>query len=95
MWGADVVGMTLVPECVLAREAELCYASTAMITDYDCWKDHPVTTDEIIMQRCGQMSRKSKKSWQKPSQTYPKNEDCDCKCALKNAFVYGEMQIWT
>ena len=38
-WGADVIGMTNMPEAKLAREAELCYASVAMITDYDSW--HP------------------------------------------------------
>ena len=38
-WGADVIGMTGMPEAKLAREAELCYASVAMVTDYDCW--HP------------------------------------------------------
>jgi 5'-methylthioadenosine phosphorylase len=36
-WGADVIGMTNMPEAKLAREAELCYASVAMVTDYDCW----------------------------------------------------------
>ena len=39
VWGADVIGMTNMPEARLAREAELCYASVAMVTDYDCW--HP------------------------------------------------------
>ena len=40
-WGADVIGMTGMPEAKLAREAELCYASVAMVTDYDCWHaDH-------------------------------------------------------
>ena len=38
-WGADVIGMTAMPEARLAREAELCYASVAMVTDYDCWHD--------------------------------------------------------
>ena len=38
-WGADVIGMTNMPEAKLAREAELCYASVAMVTDYDCWHD--------------------------------------------------------
>ena len=49
-WGCDVIGMTNMPEARLAREAELCYASVAMVTDYDCW--HPghdaVTVDAII-----------------------------------------------
>jgi 5'-methylthioadenosine phosphorylase len=38
-WGADVIGMTAMPEAKLAREAELCYASLAMVTDYDCWHE--------------------------------------------------------
>ena len=49
-WGADVIGMTNLPEARLAREAELCYASVGMVTDYDCW--HPehghVTVPEIL-----------------------------------------------
>jgi 5'-methylthioadenosine phosphorylase len=49
-WGCDVIGMTNQPEARLAREAELCYASVAMVTDYDCW--HPahdaVTVDAIL-----------------------------------------------
>ena len=39
-WGADVINMSTVPEVVLAKEAGLCYASIAMATDYDCWKEH-------------------------------------------------------
>jgi len=38
-WGCDVIGMTNMPEAKLAREAEICYASVAMVTDYDCWRD--------------------------------------------------------
>lgn len=38
-WGADVIGMTNMPEAALAREAEICYAAVAMVTDYDCWRD--------------------------------------------------------
>ncbi len=49
-WGADVIGMTNMPEAKLAREAEMCYATVAMVTDYDCWHpehDH-VTVEAII-----------------------------------------------
>ena len=49
-WGCDVIGMTNMPEAKLAREAELCYASVAMVTDYDCWHpdhDHVQVTDII------------------------------------------------
>lgn len=45
---ADVIGMTLVPECQLAREMEMCYLSLAMITDYDTWSDHPVDTATVM-----------------------------------------------
>ena len=45
---ADVIGMTLVPECQLAREAEICYTSLAMITDYDVWSEEPVGIDIVL-----------------------------------------------
>ena len=49
-WGCDVIGMTNMPEAKLAREAELCYATVAMVTDFDCWHpDHDdVTVDQIV-----------------------------------------------
>ncbi len=49
-WNCDVIGMTNMPEAKLAREAELCYATVAMVTDYDCWRqDHePVTVDAVV-----------------------------------------------
>lgn len=45
-WGADVINMTTVPEVILAKEAGICYASIAMATDYDCWKEHEETVSE-------------------------------------------------
>ena len=49
-WGCDVIGMTNMPEAKLAREAEMCYASVAMVTDYDCWHpDHDHVTVEAII----------------------------------------------
>ena len=49
-WGMDVIGMTNLQEAKLAREAEICYATVAMVTDYDCWHPHhdAVTVDQII-----------------------------------------------
>ena len=49
-WGCDVIGMTNMPEAKLAREAEICYASIAMVTDYDCWNEvhENVTVDSVI-----------------------------------------------
>jgi 5'-methylthioadenosine phosphorylase len=49
-WGCDVIGMTNMPEAKLAREAEICYASVAMVTDFDCWHpDHDAVTVEAII----------------------------------------------
>ena len=49
-WGCDVIGMTNMPEAKLAREAEICYATVAMITDYDCWHpDHDAVTVDMIL----------------------------------------------
>jgi 5'-methylthioadenosine phosphorylase len=45
-WGASLIGMTVMPEAKLAREAELCYALVALPTDYDCWKPHPASLDQ-------------------------------------------------
>ena len=46
--GADIIGMTLVPECQLAREAQICYASISTVTDYDVWAEKPVTAKEVM-----------------------------------------------
>jgi 5'-methylthioadenosine phosphorylase len=45
-WGASLIGMTVMPEAKLAREAELCYAVVALPTDYDCWRPHPASLDQ-------------------------------------------------
>ena len=85
-WGADVVGMTLVPECVLAREAEICYASIAMVTDYDVWKDHPVCVDDIV--KTMRANIKSVRRIISETVVQPcKERSCDCKTALKSALV--------
>ncbi|MGF3522923.1 MAG: S-methyl-5'-thioadenosine phosphorylase [Candidatus Bathyarchaeia archaeon] len=85
-WGADVVGMTMVPECVLAREAELCYASIATVTDYDCWKDHPVSAEEIVKTMKANIE-KVKRIIVEAVAVLPKERSCTCGEALKNALV--------
>ena len=85
-WDADVVGMTLVPECVLAREAEVCYASIAMVTDYDVWKDHPVCVDDIV--KTMRANIESVRQIISETVVQPcKERSCDCKTALKSALV--------
>jgi len=85
-WGGDVVGMTLVPECVLAREAEMCYASISMVTDYDVWKDHPVSAREVgkIM---SENVEKVKKIIREAALRMPKERGCECKTALGSALI--------
>jgi 5'-methylthioadenosine phosphorylase len=85
-WGADVVGMTLVPECVLAREAELCYATIATVTDYDVWKDHPVCVDDIVRTMRGNIEN-VKRIIVEAIARLPKERSCECGSALKSAFV--------
>ncbi len=85
-WGADVVGMTLVPECVLAREAEICYASMAMVTDYDVWKDHPVCVDDIIKTMKANVENVRLIVLEAIAKI-PKERACECKNALKGALI--------
>ncbi len=60
-WGADVIGMTNMPEAKLAREAELCYATVAMVTDYDCWHDgHDDVTVEAVIRVLHENAEKAK-----------------------------------
>jgi len=85
-WGADVVGMTLVPECILAREAEICYASISTVTDYDVWKDHVVCVDDIITTMKSNIEN-VKRIIAETIAKMPAECNCACNQALKGAFV--------
>ena len=90
-WGCDVIGMTNMPEAKLAREAEICYVTVAMVTDYDCWHpDHDhVTVDSII----GVLLDNADKGRALVKQTAPKlagrASSCQagCQTALDNAII--------
>jgi 5'-methylthioadenosine phosphorylase len=86
MWGADVVGMTVVPECILAREAEICYASISTVTDYDVWKDHPVCVDDVMMTMRANIEN-VKQIIAETVARLPKVPSCECGHALKGALV--------
>lgn len=81
-WGADVIGMTNMPEAKLAREAELCYASVAMITDYDSW--HPehgaVEITEIIATLTGNAHKGRDKVRRLPGLLGAERAPCPCGC---------------
>jgi 5'-methylthioadenosine phosphorylase len=85
-WNADIIGMTLVPECVLAREAEICYASISTVTDYDVWKDHPVCAEEVVATMKASVE-KVKQIILEAAARLPKERSCECKDALKGAFL--------
>jgi 5'-methylthioadenosine phosphorylase len=85
-WGADVVGMTLVPECVLAREAEICYACIATVTDYDVWKDHPVSAGDV-RRTMRENIDKVKSIIAGAVGRLPEERGCDCKNALQSALI--------
>lgn len=85
-WGADLVGMTIYPECVLAREAEICYVSLAMVTDYDVWAEKPVSTLEII-ETMQENSANFKRLIMEALQEIPEERTCGCGEALKHALL--------
>ena len=84
---ADIIGMTLVPEVNLAREAEICYISIATITDYDVWADHPVNTAEIIEILAKNVEKTKKLIAELMSATPVVRNKCTCSKALEGALV--------
>ncbi len=84
MWKADIVGMTVYPECVLAREAELCYVSISIVTDYDVWSENPVSTKEVI-EKAKESNQQLKKLILEAIPQIPKARKCSCGSALKDA----------
>ncbi|HXG07104.1 MAG TPA: S-methyl-5'-thioadenosine phosphorylase [Nitrososphaera sp.] len=84
---ADIIGMTLVPEVNLAREAEICYLSIATVTDYDVWTDHPVTSSEIV-ETLVKNVEKIKKLIEELVPAIPAARNkCACGNALENALL--------
>lgn len=83
-WGAHIIGMTLVPEVVLAREAEMCYVNIATVTDYDVWADEPVSADEVV-ETLRKNVYKTKKMLESIIPEVPKKRSCTCGHALDGA----------
>ncbi|OWU86445.1 5'-methylthioadenosine phosphorylase [Oceanicola sp. 22II-s10i] len=90
-WGAHVIGMTNMPEAKLAREAELCYASVAMVTDYDCWHpDHDaVDVAQVIATLTGNAAKARGMVARLPALAGTARAVCPCGCdrALEMAFI--------
>ena len=93
-WGADVIGMTNMPEAKLAREAELCYATVALVTDYDCWHEteEAVTVDAIL----AVLSQNVALAKQMLRQVVPSTAgaaNCACHRALQDAIITAPDQM--
>jgi 5'-methylthioadenosine phosphorylase len=82
--GADIIGMTLVPECQLAREAQICYVSISTITDYDVWAEKPVTAKEVL-ETLSKNVALTKKLLTLLIDEIPKIRGCSCEKALTEA----------
>lgn len=86
-WGMSVIGMTNLHEAKLAREAEICYATLALVTDYDCW--HPIE-EEVKIENVLEIMKKNTENAQKViSDVISKDhlKECECSCALRNAII--------
>ena len=83
--GFDVVGMTAVPEAKLAREAELCYATVAGVTDFDVWKEGSEVTQEEVVENAIANEAEIKEVVERAVETMPDERECDCGSALDGA----------
>jgi len=92
-WGMDVIGMTNLQEAKLAREAELCYTTIAMVTDYDCWHpDHDAVTVNDIIANLTQNAANAAKLVTEAVRSMPERE-CKCGAALAHALITDRKAI--
>jgi 5'-methylthioadenosine phosphorylase len=93
-WGVDVVGMTNMPEAKLAREAELCYATLALATDYDCWHESEDDVSvEAILALLKRNVENSKRIVREVVRRLPLSGACGCGDALKYAVITDRKKI--
>jgi 5'-methylthioadenosine phosphorylase len=87
-WGMDVIGMTNLQEAKLAREAEICYVTVAMVTDYDCWhQDHAAVTVADIIANLTKNAENAAKVVAATVASMPATRDCKCGSALAHALL--------
>lgn len=94
-WGADLIGMTAMPEAKLAREAQMCYALVALVSDYDCWREHDVSMGklELLQEIIGNLTAATNNAIELIKQVLEHDselcsDDCDCRKSL-------ELAVWT
>jgi 5'-methylthioadenosine phosphorylase len=87
-WGADVIGMTNLQEAKLAREAEICYATMALVTDYDCWHpDHDSVTVDMVIANLVENARTAQQLIADAIARLPFDRVCECASALKFGII--------
>lgn len=95
-WGADVIGMTNLTEAKLAREAQICYSTIALSTDYDCWHpDHDSVTTEQVMATMSANIHNAKKLLQSALSQLPQIRSCSCASTLRHAVVTDKLSMST
>ena len=87
-WGMDIIGMTNLQEAKLAREAEICYATIALVTDYDCWHpDHDSVTVDMIVQNLVANAKTAQQVIAEAVSRLPYERGCECATALQHAIL--------
>lgn len=93
-WGATIIGMTALPEARLAREAEMCYATVALVTDYDVWHDSEDDVSvEIVVANLMQNVETSRTVIREAVGALPSTRGCNCGSALANAIITNRALI--
>ncbi len=93
-WGMDIIGMTNLQEAKLAREAEMCYVTVAMVTDYDCWHpDHDAVTVNEIIAHLIKNAENAAKVVAAAVGKIPEAGDCKCQSALSHALITDKKAI--
>jgi len=93
-WGMELIGMTSLPEAKLAREAEICYATLAMVTDYDCWHpEHDAVTLNVVLGYLTKNVANSQNILLKAIRAMPHQRNCPCASALAHAILTDRKRI--
>ena len=93
-WGADVIGMTNLQEAKLAREAEICFCTLALATDYDCWNEEAGNVEiEHVLRILSSNVELAKKTIHNVVKIAPATRSCPCASALKNAIITERKRI--
>ncbi|HYE13674.1 MAG TPA: S-methyl-5'-thioadenosine phosphorylase [Pyrinomonadaceae bacterium] len=94
-WGMDVIGMTNLQEAKLAREAEICYSTLALVTDYDCWhEEHDAVSVETVVEYLNKNVRNAQIIMREAVRRLASTaRDCECGSALKSA-IFTPQELW-